>query len=114
MRPALRVVEANVRRMLRATFGSGSTARIREFPKAYVVELLTDAARHPQDRGAFLHTLATFDRFFKDGFGARTDVQVKARLMAGERLDGGPADQLLILPPLLMPQPGDAHGQRAL
>jgi hypothetical protein len=38
--------------------------------------------------------------FLTMGFGAQSDVQVHARLEAGDRQDGRPADQLIIMPTL--------------
>lgn len=101
--PTFATVKGNVARFVRKGFGTGGMMRIRQFPKAWVVEVLVDAQRHPDDKKTFEYFGRSFDEFFKNGFGPNTQVTTKARLMAGQRLDGKAPDQMLILPRLVIP-----------
>lgn len=98
--PDFEVVRVNTARFMRKAFGSAGQCRVRRFARAWVVEVLAEAERHPHDRDTFTAVSRDFTRFFRNGFGEAADVRVKARLMAGQRLDGRPPDQLLILPAL--------------
>jgi hypothetical protein len=101
VQPAFAEVQANAARFLRKAFGSAALCRVRRFTKAWVVEVLADAQYHPDDRESFTAMSRDLTRFFRNGFGsANTDVRVKARLMAGERMDGGAPDQMLMMPSL--------------
>ena len=96
--PAFQEVKAHTARFMRHGFGSAAMCRIRQFPKAWVVEVLADRERHPHDQADFAYMRDSVIQFFRNGFGPSTDVYVKARLMAGARLDGGAPDQMLIMP----------------
>lgn len=96
--PDFETVRLNAARFLRKAFGSTTSMRLRQFPKAWVIEVLTESSRHPDDRGDFLYLARACRDFFCVGFGLAADVRVKARLMAGPRMDGGAPDQLIVLP----------------
>lgn len=104
--PAWRELRANLVAFLKSTgkFKSGTLVQIKQFPRGYVVELLTDTDLHPHDDSIVEYYRDSFERFFRNGLGASTRVFLKAKLMAGERLDGRPSDQMLILPRLEIPQ----------
>lgn len=102
--PTFEMVKTNAARFLRKAFGSAAQCRIVRGRRAWLIEVLADAAHaHPQDTGAFVSMSRDLTRFFRNGFGESANVRVKARLMAGERLDGQAPDQLLVLPALPMP-----------
>ena len=44
----------------------------------------------------YVHDL--WRRFFREGFGQQCEINCKAKLEAGDRQDGKPADQLIIIP----------------
>lgn len=96
--PTFDTVQANTARFMRKAFGQAAQCRIRRFRTVWVVEVLADAQRHPDDKPTFVALSRDFTTFFRNGFGHSADVRVKARLMAGERVDGKPPDQLLMMP----------------
>lgn len=101
--PEVETVRTNTARFIRKGFGSAGQFRIRRFASAWVVDFLVEADRHPDDPETFRYFARSFTDFFRNGFGPGTQVHVKARLMAGQRLDGRPPDQIVIMPaaPLL-------------
>ena len=97
-RPFKNVVE-NVARFARKGFGSASQMRIRETPKGYIVEVLSEG--HPAHDPQFVKYMKDcFQKFFINGFGPDTQVRLTVKLMAGSRQDGTPADQMVVLPSL--------------
>jgi len=96
-RPHYEDVKTNTARFISSHYGHAGSCRIREFPKAWVIEALIESSYHPLDKSSFNHIARTFTEYFKQGFGA-ADIIVKSKLMAGQRLDSQPPDQLLIMP----------------
>jgi hypothetical protein len=98
--PQFEYVTTNTARFMRKAFGSAASCRVRQIARAWVVEVLADAQYHPLDADSFDALSRHFTQFFRNGFGESADVRVKARLMAGSRIDGRPPDQLLMMPSL--------------
>lgn len=98
--PSFEDMKLNTARCIRTLFGSTGQCQIRKFPKAWVIDALVESQFHPLDRDSFNTVSQTITQFFKMGFGYGTNVIVKSKLMAGERLDNQPADQMIILPTL--------------
>lgn len=105
VRPALSEFKLNTERFLRSTgkFQSGTQIKITEEPTRYTLELLVDTDLHPHDAETRAYYEQAFQKFYALGLGALTTVTLKTDLMAGERLDGKPPDQLLIVPPFSIP-----------
>jgi hypothetical protein len=103
-RPTFQTVKTNCARFGRLMFGSASEMRIRQATDDrgrlyWEVAVLTEGSPvHDPQYVAWMH--ATWDRFFREGFGVACEIQHHARLEAGDRQDGTPADQLILLPPL--------------
>lgn len=104
--PSYETVLTNVLRFVRKGFGSGGQLKLEQFPKAWVVTFLVDAQRHPNDPETFKYFGRAFTLFFNNAFGSQAEVVVKARLMAGPRLDGRPPDQLIMLPSISLAEAG--------
>ena len=101
--PTFATVQANCARFLRKAFGTTAQARVRQFPKAWVIEVLAEGQYHPDHQDDFQALAGALSTFLRNGFGPSAQVTVKARLMAGARVDGLPPDQLLMLPTLRIP-----------
>lgn len=99
--PSFETVQANTVRFVRKGFGSGGQFKLEQFAKAWVVTFLVDAQRHPNDPETFKYFGRAFTMFFQNAFGSQAEVVVKARLLAGARLDGRPPDQLIMMPSIL-------------
>lgn len=99
--PDFETVKMNTARFGRKAFGSAAQMRITQYPKAWVVEIMAEGDRHPHDSSDLQYLGRAFTEFFRSGFGHRTQVLVKTRLLAGARLDGRPSDQLIVLPSIL-------------
>lgn len=78
-------------------FGSSSQMRIRKIGLQYVVEVRTEG-KPVHEPGFVKYMSESFDKFFVNGFGLGTKTKIEAKLEAGSRQDGTPAEQLLILP----------------
>jgi hypothetical protein len=106
-RPDYLTVKTNCARFGRLIFGSASTMKIRHAGDAsgklfWEVAILTE--NHPVHDPAYTEWVhEKWKVFFQNGFGPTCEIRCHARLEAGDRQDGTPADQLIILPPL-------AHG----
>lgn len=96
--PSFETTVTNTSRFLRKAFGSTGQFQIKRYFAAWVITVFVEGDTHPDDPAAFTYFSRALTEFFRNGFGPSTQVQVKARLMAGARLDGRPADQLLIVP----------------
>lgn len=102
-RRTFREIWQNCARFGAKAFGTSSQMQIRRTPRGYLVEVLTEG--HPVDDPLFrIYMRENWERFFTTGFGTGTTVRMHARLMAGRRTDGKAADQLLILPRLIIPR----------
>ena len=103
-RPAFALVKANCGRVGRLLFGSTSRMRLRCATDAtgrlyWEIAVLTEG--HPVHDPQYTEWMHTQWRtFFQRGFGA-CEVHAHARLEAGDRQDGTPPDQLIIMPPLV-------------
>jgi len=107
------VVRENCARFGRAIFGSASQMRIRHTRRGYIIEVMTEG--HPVHDPAYVKFMGeNWSRFFTEGFGNGTTTKMSAKLMAGSRQDGTPADQLLILPQISIQEGVNANGQRTL
>lgn len=100
-RPKFDYVLTNLARFGRKCFGSSSSMRIRETNRGYIIEVLTEG--HPVHDKAYVEYIrAAWQKFFENGFGGNTTSKLTAKLMAGSRQDGTPAEQMLILPTLTL------------
>lgn len=102
-RPEYADVKENCARFGRLLFGSASQMRIRQAAQDgrmyWEVAVLSEG--HPVHDGSYTEWMHRQWRdFFEQGFGMSCEVQSHARLEAGDRQDGKPADQLIVLPTL--------------
>lgn len=101
-RPDLPTVQTNCARFGRLVFGSVSEMRVRHATDQagrpyWEVAVLTEG--HPVHEASYTEWMHRQWRiFFQQGFGVTCEVQSHARLSAGDRQDGRPADQLILLP----------------
>jgi hypothetical protein len=97
--PTLALVRENCARFGRKTFGSASQMRITQVGATWRIEVRTEGV--PVHDPAFVATMhAQWARFLVAGFGPDARIAADARLLAGSRQDGRPADQLIIVPPI--------------
>jgi len=87
----------------RVLFGSASVMRVRgsleDGQWCWAVSVLTEGGPVHDPRYAnWVHR--QWVEFFQHGFGPTCQVRAQARLVAGSRQDGTPAEQGIILPPL--------------
>jgi len=103
-RPSFATVKANVARFARLTFGSTSEMRIvcaTDDQARLYWELSVRTEGHPVHDPRYVDWMhAQWRRFLLNGFGSSCIIHPHARLEAGDRQDGRPADQLIILPTL--------------
>jgi hypothetical protein len=101
-RPSYQTVKANAARFGRLAFGSASEMRVQwrtdDFGRlCWVITVLSED--HPVHDATYVEWMhRQWHRFFTEGFGPGSTIQSHARLMAGDREDGRPADQLIVLP----------------
>ena len=103
-RPDYATVMNNCARFGRLIFGSVSRMRLRhatdEYGKLYW-EITVMSEGHPVHDPKYAEWMHNqWIRFLKNGFGTLCEIRTHARLEAGDRQDGRPADQLIMLPPL--------------
>lgn len=104
--PDYQTVKANCARFGRTLFGSVSAMRITQRTDGdgrlhWQIEVMTEG--HPIQELLYVEWVhAQWRRFLLEGFGHTAEIRSHARLDAGERSDGLPADQLIILPPLIV------------
>jgi hypothetical protein len=103
-RPDYATVKKNAARFGRVLFGSASQMRLTcatdQYARLYwEIAVLTEG--HPVHEPLYAEWMhKQWARFFRQGFGPSCEVQSHARLEAGDRQDGRPADQLILLPAL--------------
>jgi hypothetical protein len=103
MQPDFKSVKANCAKFGRLVFGSASSMHIRyasdQVGRMYwEIAVLTEGHPvHDPQYTTWMHD--QWRAFLHSGFG-KCDVQAHARLEAGDRQDGRPADQLIVLPGL--------------
>ena len=104
-RPPFALVKVNCARFGRLLFGSASEMRITEATDEYgrlYWEVAVRTEGHPVHDPAYTEWAhAQWTTFFRSGFGPTCEVRCHARLEAGDRQDGTPADQLIIMPALI-------------
>lgn len=92
-------LEQNCGRFGRKAFGSASEMRITTRAGKLIVDVRTEG--HPVHEAAYVAWMRQqWTRFFRNGFGNKTRVDLETKLEAGSRQDGRPADQLIVLPPM--------------
>lgn len=93
-------VHANCARFGRQAFGAASEMRITSHGgRQWTIDVRTEG--HPVHDAAYVDWMtAQWRRFFVEGFGVGTSVTCVTKFEAGDRQDGRPADQLIIVPPL--------------
>lgn len=103
-RPTYDLVKENASRFGRVAFGSASQMRLRCATDGvgrlyWEIAVLTEG--HPVHDPQYVEWMHTqWSIFLRNGFGIGCEIQAHARLEAGDRQDGTPADQLIVLPPL--------------
>lgn len=103
-RPDFATVKQNCARFGLLMFGSASEMRITQatdyWGRMYwEIAVLTEG--HPVHEVLYTEWMHTqWVKFLRSGFGKACEVQSHARLEAGDRQDGRPADQLIIMPSL--------------
>jgi len=103
-KPPFQTVKENCARFGLKMFGGDSEMNVKaatdEHGRLYwEIKIRTEG--HPVHEGPYteyIHTL--WKQFLLNGFGPASEVRPHARLEAGDRQDGTPADQLIILPQL--------------
>ena len=103
-RPPFPRVRANCARFGRLMFGSASEMRIIEATDEGRLywEIAVRTEGHPVHDPQYAEWMhAQWRRFLTNGFGAASEIRCHARLEAGDRQDGRPADQLIIMPALI-------------
>jgi len=121
VRPEIRVglpfedVRSNVARFFRKAFGSASIMHIQQEPDGYLIEVITEGQPvHDPNFQRYIERSCAI--FFQYGFGWNTETEMTAKLLAGSRQDGTPADQLLMVPRTEQTTAvwGVQHGERTL
>lgn len=101
-RPPFAVVKTNCARFGRLTFGSASEMRLTEAMDAdrrLYWEIAVRSEGHPVHDPLYVEWMhEQWRTFLRNGFGGGCEIRVHARLEAGDRQDGTPPDQLIILP----------------
>lgn len=105
--PTYALVKENCARFGKKMFGTASQMRIvcatDNMGRLYW-EIAVRSEGHPVHDPMYTEWMhAQWHRFFMGGFGSTCEVQSHARLEAGDRQDGTPADQLIILPTVIEP-----------
>jgi hypothetical protein len=78
-------------------FGSATEMRLRQKNKHYIIEYLTEG--HPVNDPTYVEfTRKSWQELFEKLFGIGTVSKLTARIMAGSKQDGSPAEQMIILP----------------
>lgn len=100
-RPAFAVINLNAARFARRVFGSAGAQRVTELYRngRYVITIEARVEGHPVHDPAYVEWMtAQWARWAQKGFGpTAVVVLVLAKLDAGDRQDGTPADQLIML-----------------
>lgn len=103
-KPDYGTVKENCARFGRMMFGTASQMRIRhalDRDKRAYWEIAIRTEGHPVHDPQYTEWIHDKWRtFFGEGFGYASEVRVHARLEAGDREDGTPPDQLIIVPSL--------------
>ena len=103
-RPDYQTVKGNSARFGRLMFGRASEMRVVHATDTYgrpYWEVAVRSEGHPvHDPTYVLWMHNEWQRFFQQVFGQTCEVQPHARLEAGDRQDGTPPDQLIMLPRL--------------
>jgi hypothetical protein len=100
-------VKLSCARFGKLIFGSASQMHVRHATDDkgvafWEVKVLTEGHPvHDPKYADWIHV--QWRRLFQNGFGPRSDIRCHARLCAGDRQDGAPADQLIIIPSIIEP-----------
>jgi len=95
-------MRTNCARFARKAFGSAGAIHLEHRTDAWVVSVRAEG--HPvHDPSYVAYLLSAWTRFFVTGFGPGTTVHLDTAFEAGDRQDGRPTDQLVILPPIAVP-----------
>jgi hypothetical protein len=98
-------VKANVARFGRLLFGSASEMRLHcatDGDGRLYWEITVRTEGHPVHDPQYVEWMhARWRQFLAQGFGATSPIRAHARLEAGDRQDGRPADQLIVMPALI-------------
>ncbi len=106
--PTVAQVRDNCARFGRKAFGSATQMRISHTGSEWRIEARTEGAPvHAPDFVTFMYM--SWRRFLRHGFGHVSTVTCDSTLEAGSRQDGTPADQLVILPVLVIEEQTWTH-----
>jgi hypothetical protein len=124
--PTLADVKFNAAKFGRTVFGSASAMNVTQCPvrhprygtltPGFVIEVLTEgeSIHNPQYRERMIRTW--LEKFFVPGFGVGVHVDFNTKAMAGERSDGKPPDQMVVMPSfkeLIASELGETAQERA-
>jgi hypothetical protein len=99
--PTMAQLQPAVQRFFRRMFGSAGAARLTQVGTTYLVELRVEGppAHDPACRDSVQRQFA--QKVVAGGFGPRARLaRMNVRFLAGDRQDGTPLDQVIVLPPL--------------
>lgn len=103
-RPDFARVKANAARFGRLVFGSASEMRVvcaTDDAGRLYWEITVRSEGHPVHDALYVEWMhRQWRSFLRTGFGTSSEICAHARLEAGDRQDGRPADQLILLPEL--------------
>jgi hypothetical protein len=101
-RPDFQTVKENCARFGRLVFGSVSEMKVAcsmDEDKRLFWDIEVRTEGHPVHDPMYTEWMGQqWVRFFQEGFGQKVQVKFDAKLEAGDRQDGKPADQLIMLP----------------
>jgi hypothetical protein len=101
-RPSFWAVKPSAARFGRLMFGSVSEMKIEQATDDtgrlyWQISILSEG--HPVHDPLYVGWMHTqWGRFLREGFGHSCEIRSHARLEAGDRQDGTPADQLIVVP----------------
>jgi len=97
-----RLVRDNCARFARKAFGSSSEMRLTH-STSWHIEIRTEGSPvHDPHFEAYMS--ANWRQFLSNGFGEKSHITIITKLEAGSRQDGSPSEQLIIVPPIEIPE----------
>jgi hypothetical protein len=98
--PPFADVKKNVAVWLRKGFGSAGQAKVEELAQGWRIVARVEGAP-AQDPGYVAQVRRGFRRFVEQGWGPLAVESVDAKILAGNKGDGAPADQLVVMPHII-------------
>jgi hypothetical protein len=104
-RPDFQTVKENCARFGRLMFGSVSEMKVAcsmDESKRLFWDIEVRTEGHPVHDPMYVEWMhEQWRRFFREGFGQSCEVKFNEQLIAGDRQNGKPADQLIIMPSIV-------------